>query len=48
MDHYKVGIQATNLLNDTTVLEVGYADYHPKYDWIDTDRKISLIFRANW
>lgn len=48
LDHYKVGIQATNLMNETTVLEVGYADYHPKYDWIDTDRKISLIFRANW
>lgn len=48
LDHYKVGIQATNLLNETTVLEVGYSDYHPKYDWIDTDRKISVIIRANW
>ncbi|NIK89655.1 TonB-dependent receptor [Rhizomicrobium palustre] len=48
LDHYKVGVQATNLLNTTTVLDVGYTDYHPRYDWIDTDRKISLIFRANW
>jgi TonB-dependent receptor len=48
LDHYKVGIQATNIMNDTTVLDVGYTDYHPRYDWIDTDRKISLIFRANW
>lgn len=48
LDHYKVGVQATNVLNTTTVLEVGYADYHPRYDWIDTDRKISLILRANW
>jgi TonB-dependent receptor len=48
LDYYKVGVQATNLLNDTTVLEVGYSDYHPKYDWIDTDRKVSLILRATW
>jgi TonB-dependent receptor len=48
LDHYKVGVQATNLMNATTVLDVGNTNYHPRYDWIDTDQKISLIFRANW
>ncbi len=47
-DDYKVGVQVTNILNTTTVLDVGYTSYHPRYDWIDTDRKISLIFRAKW
>ena len=48
LEHYKVGIQATNLMNATTVLDVGNSDYHPRYDWIDTDQKISLILRASW
>jgi TonB-dependent receptor len=48
LDHYKLGIQATNLLRATTILDVGYADFHPRYDWIETDRKVSLILRANW
>ncbi len=48
MDHYKVGVQATNLLKNNTVLDVGYADYHPRYDWIETDRTIDVVLRANW
>lgn len=48
MTHYKIGIEATNLLHSTTILDVGYANFHPRYDWIDEDRKISLVFRANW
>ncbi len=48
MDHYKIGIQATNLLKPTTHLDVGYADFHPRYDWIETDRKIALVLRAQW
>ena len=48
MDHYKIGVQATNLLKSNTILDVGYADYHPRYDWIETDRKFAIILRANW
>ncbi len=48
LEHYKVGAQITNILNTTQVLDVGYVAYHPRYDWISTDRKISLIVRANW
>jgi TonB-dependent receptor len=48
MDHYKIGVQATNLLKNNTILDVGYADYHPRYDWIETDRKVAVILRANW
>ncbi len=48
MDHYKIGVQATNILKSTTILDAGYANFHPRYDWIETDRKISLVLRASW
>lgn len=48
MNHYKIGIQATNILKAQTVLQVGYANLHPNYEWVDADRKISLVLRANW
>ncbi|MDE2112560.1 MAG: TonB-dependent receptor [Alphaproteobacteria bacterium] len=48
MDHYKIGFQATNILKTQTVLQVGYASYHPNYEWVDADRKLSVILRANW
>jgi len=35
-------------LKSNTILDVGYADYHPRYDWIETDRKFAIILRANW
>ena len=48
MEHYKIGVQATNLLHTTTILDVGYSDFHPRYDWIDNDRKVAIVLRANW
>lgn len=48
LDHYKIGLQATNLMKSTTVLDAGYTDFHPRYDWIETDRKISIILRGQW
>ena len=48
MDHYKIGLQATNILKTNTILDVGYTDFHPRYDWIQSDRKISIVLRANW
>ena len=47
-DHYKFGVQVTNMLKTQTKLEVGYADYHRPYDWINTDRKYSVVLRASW
>ncbi len=48
MDHYKIGLEATNLLAPKTILDVGYTDFHPRYDWIETDRKVSIVLRAQW
>ncbi len=48
LEHYKVGIQATNVLSQTTFLDAGYVNFHPRYDYIQTDRKLSLILRAQW
>ena len=48
MDHYKLGIQATNLMQARTFFTVGYADRHPWYQTVESDRKWSLILRANW
>lgn len=48
LDHYKIGVQATNVLNAKTYLDVGYTNFHPRYDWIETDQKVSFIVRAQW
>jgi TonB-dependent receptor len=42
----KVGIQATNLLNSRTFLDVGDADFRPRYSWTDTDRRYALLVRG--
>lgn len=47
-DHYKIGIQVTNITNATTYEDAGFASFHPRTAWIDTDRKWSLVFRAHW
>lgn len=48
LDHYKVGIQATNLAGAVYHTDMGYADFHPRTNWIEQDRKYALILRANW
>jgi TonB-dependent receptor len=47
-DNYKVGLQVSNLLAQTTILEVGGKTYHPRYQWVEGERKFSLILRAKW
>ncbi|GAA0527565.1 TonB-dependent receptor [Rhizomicrobium palustre] len=47
-DNYKVGVQASNLLGQTTILQVGGASYHPNYQWVEGERKFSVILRAKW
>ncbi len=48
LDNYKIGLQVTNITKAPTTLYVGYADYYRKYNWIDTDRKYSIILRTSW
>jgi outer membrane receptor protein involved in Fe transport len=45
-NHVKLGIQATNILNSRTFLDVGGATLHPRYSWTDTDRRIAMALRA--
>ncbi|MGB8601339.1 MAG: TonB-dependent receptor [Rhizomicrobium sp.] len=49
LDHYKAGIQVNNLFKQTTVLEIGdsASDKHA-FEWVEGERKLSLVFRANW
>jgi TonB-dependent receptor len=47
-EHYKVGLQVTNLLGAKTLLDIGFAAFHPRYEWIATDRKFGLVLRASF
>ena len=42
----KIGIQSTNILNERTVLKVGYPGSTAPYNWVDTDRRIAVVLRA--
>ena len=44
----KVGVQATNLLNRRTYLQVGDSDLHPRYSWTDTDRRFAFVVRTRF
>jgi TonB-dependent receptor len=44
----KVGVQATNLLNTRTFLDVGGAVLHPRYSWTDTDRRFAGVIRTSF
>lgn len=49
MDHYKVGLQVGNLFKQTTVLQIGdsLAASH-QFEWVEGERKLSLVMRASW
>jgi TonB-dependent receptor len=47
-EQYKVGVQATNILNARTYLDVGGASFAPRYSWTDTDRRIAVILRGSF
>ena len=44
--HFKIGVQATNLLNSRTFLQVGDPDLKPRYSWTDTDRRFAILVRG--
>lgn len=48
LEHYKIGLQVTNLMATSVYTDTGYADYHPRSNYIDVDRKFSIVLRANW
>lgn len=43
-----VGLQATNLTQERTILRVGHGDRMPRYNWVDTDRRIAAVLRARF
>jgi TonB-dependent receptor len=45
---YKVGVQASNILNARTYLDVGGANFAPRYSWTDTDRRVAVVLRASF
>lgn len=47
-DHFKIGVQGTNLLTSRTVLRVGDPDLKPRYSWTETDRRISMVVRTRF
>ncbi len=47
-DHYKVGVQVTNILGADFRTDMGYSDFHPQTNYIKTDRKFAIILRTSW
>ncbi|MGR4864574.1 TonB-dependent receptor [Caulobacter sp. LARHSG274] len=47
-DKYKIGVQATNILNARTYLDVGGASFAPRYSWTDSDRRIAMVLRGSF
>jgi TonB-dependent receptor len=45
---YKIGVQASNILNARTYLDVGGAAFAPRYSWTDTDRRVAVLLRASF
>jgi TonB-dependent receptor len=48
LDHYKVGVQLTNITGSEFHTAEGYADYHPRVNWINVDRKFAIVVRTSW
>ena len=48
MDHYKVGIQISNITGSEFFTDKGYATFHPRSNTIEADRKFAVILRTNW
>jgi TonB-dependent receptor len=48
MDHYKIGLELTNLTGENFRTDMGYADFHPQTNYIQTDRKYAIVLRTSW
>jgi TonB-dependent receptor len=47
-DHLKLGVQATNILQARTTMDVGYPDQVAAYSWTDSDRRVAFVVRWNF
>lgn len=45
-EHFKIGVQGTNLLASRTRLRVGDPSLKPIYSWTETDRRIAMVVRT--
>ncbi|KHK92901.1 TonB-dependent receptor [Novosphingobium malaysiense] len=45
-DHFKIGLQGTNLLTSRTFLRVGDPNLKPRYSWTETDRRVAMVVRT--
>ena len=47
-DHYKVGVQVTNITGSLFYTDMGFKDFHPRTNTIQNDRKYSFVIRTSW
>ncbi len=48
-DHYKIGFQATNLLKESTILQIGDSkNSSHTFEWVEGERRFSLVLRASF
>lgn len=48
LDHYKVGVQLTNITGSRFNTLEGYPGFTPQTNWIQADRKYAIVVRTNW
>ncbi|MEO6381861.1 MAG: hypothetical protein ABIO35_07660, partial [Nitrobacter sp.] len=46
--HIKVGVQGSNLLNATTVVDVGQANARTKHNYVVTARRYTFVLRGQF
>ncbi|GGC10294.1 TonB-dependent receptor [Novosphingobium endophyticum] len=47
-EHFKIGLQGTNLLSSRTFLRVGDPGLKPRYSWTETDRRVAMVVRTRF
>jgi TonB-dependent receptor len=46
LEHYKIGAQVTNITGAKFYADNGSTDYHPQRNWVQADRRFSVVFRS--
>lgn len=46
--HIKLGVQGSNLLNATTIVDVGQANARTKHNYVVTDRRFTFVLRGQF
>jgi hypothetical protein len=47
-DSLKLGVQATNIANATTTMDIGYPSQVSPYSWTAGERRIAFVVRAQF